>query len=260
MTRHRMNAIFILVFLSIPTGMWLVTNASIQAMTFLLIGILAILSRYGKLLSPMRDSLEIAFLYFALVQIAGNLGLTKFFPVNNVFILCALYGFLFLLKKATRKSLYVTRGNIRGFVGLSIVCGLLSAGALAVWFYFQDGNPHARFVPGLPLPALLPLGLGFAVINASFEEGIFRSIFQANFSMVIGSGAGILLQALWFSFLHFQSGFPSGIPGLALTFVFGSLMGFLVNRTGGLLIPILIHTIADFSLFILIILRMNGLF
>lgn len=251
--------VFFLLFL-IPVFLWLVSNTSIQFVTFLFIGILAILSRYWNAISNLNDPLEIVFLYLLLTYLTGKLGLSNYFPANNIVIIFALFGFLFLFKKQSRNSLYFIKGNTKGLWGLSILFALLSALGLATWFYFFDGNPHAEFMPNVPMFALFPMGLGFAFINAVFEEGLFRSIFLTRFSKVIGITAAIFLQAIWFSFLHFQSGFPSGVSGIVLTFLFGSVMGYLVFRTQGILVPILIHLFADFTLFVLIVLRMNNLF
>jgi len=141
-----------------------------------------------------------------------------------------------------------------------LFCALVSTLALVTWFYFLNGNPYAEMMPNVPIFLLIALGLGFALINAFLEEGLFRSIFFSLFSKELGIAAAIVLQAVWFGFLHYQSAFPSGTIGIVLTFLFGSLLGYLVHRTRGILIPILIYIFADFSLFILIVMRMNNLF
>ncbi|MFQ5605917.1 MAG: type II CAAX prenyl endopeptidase Rce1 family protein, partial [bacterium] len=64
--------------------------------------------------------------------------------------------------------------------------------------------------------------------------------------------------AWWFSCLHFQVGFPSGFIGMGLTFVFGLMMAYLVGRTNGLLLPVVIHFLADVTVVSLVVLRMGG--
>jgi membrane protease YdiL (CAAX protease family) len=154
--------------------------------------------------------------------------------------------------------LFLIRGNIKGTIGIIFLISLLAIVSLAAWFIVLKENPYARFIPDVPMLFLIPLGIGFAIINAVHEEGIFRSIFLAYFSREIGFGWAIVLQSIWFSFLHYQSGFPSGTIGIGLTFVFGLMMGYLVYRTKGVLVPIVIHALADFSIFLLVILRMQN--
>jgi membrane protease YdiL (CAAX protease family) len=75
----------------------------------------------------------------------------------------------------------------------------------------------------------------------------------------MGFSAALILQAIWFSFLHYQAGFPSGVLGILLTFIFGIMMGYLVKRTRGLMLSIVVHVVADFVVFMLILLRMQNL-
>ena len=68
----------------------------------------------------------------------------------------------------------------------------------------------------------------------------------------------LILQSIWFGLLHYQAGFPSGEIGIILTFSFGMMMGYLVHRTKGILLPVMIQVVADFSLFILIVFGIKG--
>jgi membrane protease YdiL (CAAX protease family) len=58
-------------------------------------------------------------------------------------------------------------------------------------------------------------------------------------------------QAAIFGIWHYH-GIPSGLPGVALTFVYGLVMGLLMDYGGGLLLPILAHSIADYFIFVVI--------
>lgn len=221
---------------------------------------MAIVSRYWNQIRETNASLEIIFLYFCLVSITNQSGLSNYFPADSIVIIILLFGFLIFFKKMNRKTLFLAKGITKGLIGWSALFVLFSTLGLATWFYFQEGNPYARLMPEAPIPLFILLGIGFAFINAAFEEGLFRSIFFVHFSEMLGSFPAIIMQAIWFSLLHYQSGFPSGSIGILLTFLFGSLMGYLVHRTRGILIPVVIHAFADFSLFILILMRMNNLF
>jgi len=183
----------------------------------------------------------------------------NYFPANTVIIICFLYLFLLVLKKSNRSTLFFQLGDRKGTLTIALLFSIISIFFLAFWFLNQDANPYVKFIPDVSLFLLIPLGIGFAFINAFYEESLFRSILLSQFSEQVGLIPAIFLQSIWFSFLHFQSGFPSGIIGILLTFVFGLMMGYLVKRTKGLLIPIVVHFFADLSIFILVVLEMKNL-
>jgi membrane protease YdiL (CAAX protease family) len=58
-------------------------------------------------------------------------------------------------------------------------------------------------------------------------------------------------QAIGFGIAHWH-GVPSGPSGVALTFVYGLLMGSLHQWSGGLLLPVLCHGVADYFIFAVI--------
>ncbi|CAD7928100.1 unnamed protein product [Amoebophrya sp. A25] len=58
----------------------------------------------------------------------------------------------------------------------------------------------------------------------------------------------LLLQAVTFGALHYY-GIPSGFAGVGLTSIYGVLMGCVAMRFGSLLVPIFLHTAADFVIF-----------
>ena len=64
----------------------------------------------------------------------------------------------------------------------------------------------------------------------------------------MGPDAANTLQALSFGIAHWH-GVPSGYSGVALTFVFGWLMGALSQYGGGLLFPVVVHAISDWFIF-----------
>ena len=54
-----------------------------------------------------------------------------------------------------------------------------------------------------------------------------------------------LLQAVLFGLVHYH-GIPSGLAGVVLCFIYGYLSGLLADIGGGLLYPVVAHTIADY--------------
>ena len=66
-----------------------------------------------------------------------------------------------------------------------------------------------------------------------------------------------MAQALVFGLWHYQ-GIPSGVMGVALTFIYGFIMGLLLQFGQGLLLPVLAHTMADYFIFSVIVRQQQG--
>ena len=99
--------------------------------------------------------------------------------------------------------------------------------------------------------------LGLAIVNAACEEISSRGFWKAEFyryssSMVQAN----LAQAITFGWWHYH-GIPSGWTGVALTFVYGGIMGLLQDYYGGLLLPIVAHSMADYFIFAVIARRVS---
>lgn len=243
----------------IPFLLWVVSNYIIQSVTLFLIGILFIFSKYIKNVKFLNDTLEIIFLFLLIIFLFNRIGLDNLFPLNHVISIILLYFFLCHVKKISPSKLYLKIGNIKQTVWMSMIIILCSVIGLSVWFILQKDNPYAEMIPKAPTILLILMGIGFAIINSIYEEGIFRSILFSHFSKEMGLISALILQSIWFSFLHYQAGFPSGEIGIILTFIFGLIMGYLVHRTNGILIPVIIHAVADFSVFLLVVFRIKGL-
>ncbi len=207
----------------------------------------------------LRNSLEIVGLFALLNLLSTRLGLAAYFPLDRLVILFFMYLFLFVVRKKKRADLYLAKGKAAGLTGISVIFAVVSVAALAWWFLGQKSNPFASQVPRLSIIGLVAAGIGFALVNAVYEEGIFRSILFSHFRAGTGLWPAVFLQAIWFSFLHYQAGFPSGISGIVLTFVFGLMTVYLLLRSGGILMPVLLHFIADFSIFLLVVFRMKSI-
>lgn len=126
--------------------------------------------------------------------------------------------------------------------------GLISG--LVVWFWYAGRQAEladlAEMVPDWPIWILLPSGVAFAVVNAVLEEAVYRGVVQDALERVVGSGATSLgLQAATFATLHFQTGFPRGVAGIGLAFLYGLVLGMLRRRSRGLAVPVVAHLVTD---------------
>lgn len=246
-------------FTTLPFLLWVITNVTIHKITFMIVIIILILSKYSIKLNPLRHTLEIVVLFIVLEFFFLEIGLYSLFPLNHVLTLLVLFIFLLRFKKISRGDLFLRKGVIKHSVGISVCFAILSISALSVWFLLHKENPYAKLIPDASTVILIFLGIGFSLINGIYEESIFRSILIRHFSNFMGFPAALILQAIWFSFLHYQAGFPSGVLGILLTFIFGIMMGYLVKRTRGLMLSIVVHVVADFVVFMLVLLRMQNL-
>lgn len=253
------NLLYFSMMAIIPFLLFVVSNPVIRTLTFFLIGLLFILTKYVGKLEFLNDTLEIIFLYVLIDFLLGRIGLDRFFPLNHMVLIGFLYFFLFYLKKTDASRSYLKAGKPKNTVLIGVVFAMISVIGLSIWFILQKNNPHAGMLPELPLALLILTGIGFAIINSIYEEGIFRGIFFSYFSRETGTAPGLVLQAIWFSFFHYRAGFPSGETGVVLTFGFGIMMGYLVFRTRGILVPVIIHFVVDLTVFFLILSRIKGL-
>jgi hypothetical protein len=94
-----------------------------------------------------------------------------------------------------------------------------------------------------------------ALINAACEEITSRWFWWMEFAAYYGGVDTFyyipnLAQAMIFGIWHYH-GIPSGLTGVLLTFVYGWIMGVLKETVGhgGLCLPILAHTVADYYIF-----------
>jgi len=143
-----------------------------------------------------------------------------------------------------------------------VVVLLLAAGVnivLAVWSRYLGGGDHS----GHPVHEMVESSRGrklrlkehiglvaLALGNAWCEEMVSRGFIRHELQTrgQLAPNVANFWQALAFGFWHYH-GIPSGIAGVALTFVYGGIMGLLCDFGGGMILPLVAHTIADYYIF-----------
>jgi membrane protease YdiL (CAAX protease family) len=91
--------------------------------------------------------------------------------------------------------------------------------------------------------------LSLAFLNAICEETTSRFFWMAEFQKYTGSSIrSNFLQAVVFGMWHYH-GIPSGLAGVALTFIYGGIMGLLYHYGQGILLPVIAHAISDYYIF-----------
>ncbi|MEU7384643.1 CPBP family intramembrane glutamic endopeptidase [Streptomyces sp. NPDC042207] len=172
-------------------------------------------------------------------------------PAVTTVLVCALpLGCLVLAGRRAALSPaapWLTRGSLTiGTLWLSLVTVVLSAVALTAWALTVRPQPaeYLRELQRLPL-GLAILGIvAFALVNAVWEEALFRGVLLTELASVWGSRTAVVIQALLFGAAHF-GGFPSGFTGVAMAGAWGFALGVLRLRSGGILVPYGVHVAAD---------------
>ncbi|HJK97555.1 MAG TPA: CPBP family intramembrane glutamic endopeptidase [Polyangiaceae bacterium LLY-WYZ-14_1] len=148
---------------------------------------------------------------------------------------------------------YWRRGVLRSSdLGLALLFTAVAGAALVGWFSLTspDLGDLLAMIPSAPLPALVGVAVLFAAANALAEEVLYRGIL---FDALIHRGrlgvtAAVIVQAVVFGMDHLH-GFPRGAVGVGLATVYGSMMGVVRARCGGLLAPWLSHVLVDLVVF-----------
>jgi membrane protease YdiL (CAAX protease family) len=137
---------------------------------------------------------------------------------------------------------------------LLIVIATAAISGIALYIWFRALNPdlsiHLKYMPNMPT-RLFPLaGLGFSAFNAAMEEFVFRGVTMQALDSAFGSSIiSIVVQAWLFGAMHYREGFPNGAWGLAMTFIYGIMLGVLRRRAQGMFAPWIAHLCADMVIF-----------
>ncbi|WP_234361362.1 CPBP family intramembrane glutamic endopeptidase [Plantactinospora sp. BB1] len=130
------------------------------------------------------------------------------------------------------------------WLGLATV--LFGGVALVAWALAVRPEPaeYLRDLQRLPLWLAILGIVGFALVNPVWEEMLFRGVLLSELATVWGARAAVLLQAVLFGAAH-HAGFPSGTVGMVMAGTWGLALGVLRLRSGGILVPYLVHVTAN---------------
>lgn len=136
----------------------------------------------------------------------------------------------------------------------ALAVSILATAALVTWAELvrPDLQNFRAMVPNGNLGVLICAALGFALLNATMEELIWRGGIQSWLVEHTNITLAILIQGISFGALHW-AGFPSGWSGVALATIYGVMLGWLRHAAGGLIAPIVAHILADLTIFLLVL-------
>lgn len=144
---------------------------------------------------------------------------------------------------------------------LVVLTSLISALALILWALWTDylgiASTMLSTFRQVPLWFMLLVGIpGFALLNAFAEEVVYRGVLQQALENSFGEKQALILvsQASAFAAAHFMGGFPNGKLGYLMTFSYALMLGYLRDRSRGLLAPYVAHVAADYVIGITLLL------
>lgn len=198
--------------------------------------------------------LNLLFLCFWLVKFFPHFTVRPFSNLTAI----VLYVYMVFLIKELRSSVgWVRLGKFTSKVWMLILAiVVISCLALVLWVRFlsPDLSRYGGLVPKVSLPLTLLFGFGFCTFNAAVEEIIWRGVMMEALESALGPGIlAMLIQALSFALAHYLSGFPNGVVGSAMVFVYGIMLGIIRRKSKGIVGCWLAHSAADFTIFCLIL-------
>jgi membrane protease YdiL (CAAX protease family) len=143
--------------------------------------------------------------------------------------------------------------NIKIWLAIVFV-SIVASTSLVLWGLWTDnlGVGAAMIIElkrheTILLLLLIPL---ITLLNAIVEETVFRGIIQTELSKIFTNSTAVLIQAFLFAAFHYAGGFPNGIMGFGMTFVYACALGVMRHKVKGLLTPIITHWLADLTIVI----------
>jgi uncharacterized protein len=146
-----------------------------------------------------------------------------------------------------------TRGRIPLLA--TLVVGGVTPVALVTWLLVMQpdlGDVLEGYVPNVSFALLMVGALGFVIVNATFEEVIWRGVLQHDLDATFGHRVAIVLQAASFGLQH-AHGVPRGVIGVIMVFAWGLMLGWLRQRSEGMLAPVLAHVVADATIAVIVL-------
>ncbi len=277
--RSELFLLFFLSGLSILATVLLIKDDVVSAVSQITLAAIFLLA---SLVAKRRERFErywevfFAFFVFTVVIVIRNLAISPSFDsqygssingqilIQLVDTLSVIIPIIALTKISGRSlsSIYVKKGNLK----LGLITGL---GIFVIFYIATLGGFQLIFASsgrGLSLTkflSLTPVLLVLVLLNGPREELWFRGLFLGKYEPLLGRRMSNLLQAPIFAVAHYnheyaQFGFTFLVSFVTITFLLGVGLGYLMQRTDGLLGPSLAHAGADVGIYLAIILPLSS--
>lgn len=164
---------------------------------------------------------------------------------------------IIFIKKFKKEITWLKIGKIDKIsLLLMILMVFITAISLFLWaiFFKDEVIKFQKYIPDTSLGILILYGLLFPLFNSFFEEFMARAVLTDGFKAIMKNVLCIIVfQAIIFSLWHFK-GFPGGIVGVIMVFVWSVFLGIIRFRTQGMLSVLITHYFADLSIAIILLL------
>jgi membrane protease YdiL (CAAX protease family) len=257
----------------IPVGLW--EGAFLVALSALFLAIAVALRRHSNLNRYWQ--IPFAFFVFTIAGLAADVSIS---PVQRAFIanvlhqtpttnnplastvlgtvlvqvfstLCIVVPIVLLTKASGRDmaSIFICRaknqiGLVVGIIGFVVFFVLAARGRTAA-FFPGSGVTFQHFLQLAPALVVLVL------CNGLREELWFRGLFLRKYEQFLGRWASNILAAVIFTSFHVQVQYALHLlPFLGFTLVLGLACGYLMQRSGSIIGPALLHAGSDIPIFL----------
>jgi len=129
---------------------------------------------------------------------------------------------------------------------------VLSVLALIVWTLVSDPrlSDYLSGLQQLPWWAAVAGIVGFALVNAAWEEALFRGYLLTELDLLWGARAAVAIEAIAFGVSH-SNGYPSGPVGVVMAVAWGAALGAIRIRSGGIILAYAAHVTANSAIGVL---------
>ena len=238
----------LIIFISLAAFFVAAVTAGESIWTAGLFFLLMLVSLFGS-----KQALNLSLFFFAMTAMPLVSPLFRDWPFSLLVPLIAYFLIAISAPKLRQTLSWLRPGYFgRDILVLVAATAAISGIALYLWNYAlrPDLTRHLAYIPPVPFRFYPFLGLGFAVLNAAMEEAAFRGIVMQATDSAFGPGVlSLLLQAGLFGALHFLQGFPRGVWGVGMAFIYGIMLGHIRRKSRGMLAPWLAHVCADLVIF-----------
>ena len=178
------------------------------------------------------------------------------YPFNHLTLL-VLYAFVVMLIPALRGSVgWLRAGKLDAKIWtLVLITVIVPAAALMAWVHWfsPDLTRYSNIAPNFPFWAAIVYGICSSAFNAALVEITWRGVMLEALDSAFGPGVwAVVIQAISFAAAHYRNGFPNGILGSAMVFVFGIMLGIIRRKSKGILGCWFAHTFVDTSIYCLV--------
>ncbi len=212
-------------------------------------------TRFIPVVRDFGKFVQFLFLFCLVAFGISELGIA--YPYSLILILAGLMCVIFY-EGPEWGRLYFGFGRTAQFFKTALLYATFFAALFGLAIYYSV-TPAENPVPlSWPVDALFVVGIGFACYMAIVEETIFRSFILQRAEAAAGGVSAVVAQGLFYGFMYFKVGVPSGAPGAVTGALFGMALGHLVKKSDSIYLAMFVHFLV--TLFVFIELTLLGKF